>query len=659
MSESKAVFLSYCSDDAAAAQRVAESLREAGISVWFDRDELRGGDAWDNSIRKQIRECALFVPVISANTEEREEGYFRREWNLAVERTLDMLEGKPFLVPVVIDETSERDGKVPAKFRSVQWTKLTNGNPSPAFVAHVQRLVRRGTQASASNPITGVETSAPSAQATRSRRRFVYGLGTLATLALAIAAWFLFDAGHRSEPSPPATQAIPEKSIAVLPFIDTSEKKDQEYFSDGLADELLQLLGRLPDLRVAARTSAFSFKGKPDDIQTIAHKLLVAYVLEGSVRRAGNMLRISVQLVRASNGYQVWSQTYDRKVDDIFKIQDEIASAVARELKTSLGAGAAPAKTGTGNKEAYFLFLRAREAVFRGRDYAKAAKQFQEITKLDPGYAPAWAWLSNMLQSQMVESRQVKPDEHIWEDARNAALKAISLDPQEPTGYVSLGQVLMEHDRDFSGARAQYERARALDPNDWSLLLYSAILERALANFDEAIAIINRSVAVDPLNGLTYGLLAETSYLAGRIDEAQYALDRVKNIYGEYSWTHFVSGKIALARGKYAEAIADFERMRPESAGRAEGLVKANFSLDKRSESDAVLASFESKHADDDSLGIAAAHAYRGEIEPAIQWLERAYRQREELDDLKSDPDFKSLRTDPRYQQLLRKLRLS
>jgi len=339
-----AVFLSHASQDADAARRICDALRAAGIEVWFDQSELRGGDVWDRRIREQIHECRLFMPIISANTESRVEGYFRREWKLAVDRTHDLSERVAFLVPVVIDSTLELKADVPDAFRHVQWTRLPGGETAPAFVERVRRLL-----CPSAEPETVPAGVAPrslathplgSASAARGTWRSIFwGLTLVAVVAIVVvyyaSQWFWVGPHRGGEPPRPPTavpgaEAIPQKSIAVLPFVDMSEHKDQEYFSDGLAEELLDLLSQVPDLRVPARSSSFYFKGRNDDIATIASKLRVAHLLEGSVRRSGKRIRVTAQLIRADNGYHLWSKTYDRDVRDIFQVQDEILTA-ARE----------------------------------------------------------------------------------------------------------------------------------------------------------------------------------------------------------------------------------------------------------------------------------------------------------------------------------------
>ena len=352
-----AVFLSYASEDASAAERIASALRAAGIEVWFDKSELRGGDVWDRQIRKQIHDCALFVPVISVHSDARHEGYFRREWRLAVERAGDMSERVAFLVPVVIDDTYESRADVPDRFREVQWTRLPDGETSPAFVARIQKLLVPDVPDSAA----GAAPTPPGSTVARASKRSLHPnwpsnavLWVISALVAAGLAYLIAEslwrpqhsqatpASQRSASSTnaaPSTAAAfnpPPHSIAVLPFVNMSGDKEQEYFSEGLTEELLNSLSRINELQVAARTSSFSFQGEHPDIATVAHKLNVGAVLEGSVRRSAHTVRVTTQLINGITGFHVWSETYDRNLGDVLRLQTEIATAVASALKVTL-----------------------------------------------------------------------------------------------------------------------------------------------------------------------------------------------------------------------------------------------------------------------------------------------------------------------------------
>ncbi len=367
-----AVFISYASQDALAAERIAASLRAAGIDVWLDQSELRGGDVWDASIRKQIKTCALFLPIISRNTHARDEGYFRLEWKLAVDRCHLMAADKAFLVPVVIDDTRDDDERVPDRFREVQWSRLPGGANTDSFVEHVRQLLEPASSKPATpnlrpaSPIAAASTrSLPTAS-----RSFVPWI--VSSLLILVTGYFVVDKlvlPARSVPRAEAPAAEPAPafnppahSIAVLPFTNMSGDKEQDYFSDGLSEELLNSLARITELQVAARTSSFYFKGEHADLATIARKLNVASILEGSVRRSGHTIRVNAQLNNALTGYHLWSQTYDRDLGDVLKLQTDIATAVATALKLTL-LGDIAAKTeigGTRNPAAFDAYCAPR-----------------------------------------------------------------------------------------------------------------------------------------------------------------------------------------------------------------------------------------------------------------------------------------------------------
>jgi TolB-like protein len=374
----RAVFLSYASQDAEAAQRLCTALRAAGVEVWFDQSELRGGDAWDALIRRQIKGCYLFVPIISANTQSREEGYFRREWNLAVARTLDMAGGRAFVLPIIIDSTPDSHAIVPEKFREFQWTRLPAGGNTNGFVKDICRLLLLEAMAPVATTVwqSALPTSSVLAASTRSiprtTRSFVpWIVGGLLSLVLGYLVVHEFVMSKRSVPAAeaPGTAAAPAfnpppHSIAVLPFTNISGDKEQDYFSDGLSEELLNSLARINELQVAARTSSFSFRGEHADLATIAHKLNVASVLEGSVRRSGQTIRVTAQLNNAVTGYHLWSQTYDRDLGDVLKLQTDIANAVAGALKIRLFGDVASRVEigGTRSPAAFDAYLRASNA---------------------------------------------------------------------------------------------------------------------------------------------------------------------------------------------------------------------------------------------------------------------------------------------------------
>ena len=528
---SRAVFLSYASEDAPAAQRIAEALRSAGIEVWFDREELRGGDAWDESIRDQIKACALFMPVISANAHARVEAYFRLEWKLAIDRSHRMAPKQPFLLPVVIDDTPQSDDAIPDRFREVQWSRLPGGHATPAFVERVRRLLSPESNAPTGNAMLASSGVAP---AIKEPGRASWWskpalLAIVAVLGVSLA-YFVVNkfwiskhvAASTQAPSiasgtaTPAAFNPPPHSVAVLPFVNMSGDKDQEYFSDGLTEEILNSLTRISELQVSARTSSFSFKGKDADISTIAHKLNVGSVLEGSVRRAGNTVRITAQLINATTGFHLWSQDYDRDLSNVLQLQTEIANAVANALKVTLLSGFATKIEigGTRNPAAFDAYLRGSSAYVARHnvdDVKTAISAYSEAIRLDPDYARAFAARAAALT--VYGAASTAPE------AVADALKAISLAPELGEAHLALADAYAQ-ELDFSRANDEYERALALAPGNAQVLRSYGDFAVSMGNVAAGLAAARRAVELDPLNRTSHYALAVALRHAHRYQEA-------------------------------------------------------------------------------------------------------------------------------------------
>jgi TolB-like protein len=682
---SRAVFLSYASQDAGAARRICEALRAAGIEVWFDQSELRGGDAWDAAIRRQIKNCALFIPVISGNTHAREEGYFRLEWKLAVDRSHLMTTNRTFLLPVAIDQTGDDDEQVPDRFRELQWTRLPAGETPPAFVERVLRLLapahhplpvaaplpEASVQATGSLPAIRAPISLEATQSVRptAKFRFSWVLVAAAVIVaigyLAISRWSLnkhsIDAGQGSLTTAlsaaPAQNAIPEKSIAVLPFVDMSEKHDQEYFSDGLTEELLDLLSQVPDLHVPARTSSFYFKGKAEDVATIAQKLRVAHVLEGSVRKAGTTIRITAQLIRADNGYHLWSKAYDRDVKDIFKVQDEIAAEVVEALKAKLLPTQELAnRHRTANTEAYTQYLLGNQ--FRLRDSQVpnqlALEAYKKAVALDPDYAAAYSGVSD---TEWRIADQTTGEAAGYERAAAAADKAIQLAPDSPEGYWARGQLRNSYYFDWQGAQADFEKALVLDPNYVQASVDEALLLATTGHMQEGVEMLRKAVALDPMSVQARRRLAWLLMHSGQFSEAREAISRVLDINPQGD-PLFYASQLEILTGRPREALAALPGVDKEGENIVRSL--AEYSLGHAPEAQRSLDFLLTHHANVWGYQIAEVYAWRGERDKAFEWLERSYRQRDGgLTYMIYDRWLANLRGDPRYRALLRKLKLS
>jgi serine/threonine protein kinase/predicted Zn-dependent protease len=451
-------------------------------------------------------------------------------------------------------------------------------------------------------------------------------------------------------------------SIAVLPFADMSPNKDQEYFSDGLAEELTNELAKVPGLKVAGRSSAFQFKGKNEDLRRVGQKLNVANILEGSVRREGSRVRITAELTKADDGFQLWSEEYNTEMKDIFVVQDEIARAVTGALQAKLlGASAAPiaARSRSTNPDAYQAFLQAQYFLHRGGekgDFDKALAYADQAIKLDANYPPAWALRSAIL-SLAAETDFIDKNEG-FRRAREDAERAITLDPNLAAGYLSLAGVHLNYDLDWEGAKASVDKAAALEPRSTDLLGYRSELQEMLGHLDEAIELRKQAIAIDPLQALSYVHLGTLLYEAGRYEEANAALQKARELDPQNVFVHYLLGQVLLAQGRPQEAIVEMQRETADSY-KLPLAALAYYSLGRRQASGVALRELIGTHANDGAFQIAEVYAYRGEADKALEWLDRAYQQHDSgLTDLKADPLLKSLRQNPRYIELLKKMRL-
>jgi adenylate cyclase len=676
---SKAVFLSYASQDAQAARHICEALRAAGVEVWFDQSELRGGDSWDRQIRQHIHDCALFVPIISRTTQARLEGYFRREWRLAVDRTHDMADGKAFLVPVVIDDTNDQHAEVPEAFRAVQWTRLPGGQTPPVFVERVLRLLSPEpphasvrSQPPATAPFEVAASSSVAATTARLRpavlliAAVVVIAGGYAAIDRFVLSKHVAPAGLAPAPTvqsaAPTLAAIPEKSIAVLPFVDMSEKRDQEYFSDGLSEELIDHLAHSADLKVIARTSSFQFKGKNEDVRSIAGKLGVANVLEGSVRTSGHAVRITAQLIRASDGTHLWSQSYDRQVSDIFKVQDEIAATVVEALKATMTGDMSESSGKERNIEAYNLLLKGNFIYERSHpgDSDLAIEQYKHALQLDPNYALAWAKLARVFIVQGLGAKSSKSEYE--SKARDALQRALAIDPDLAVAHRWLGRIHLNYRWDWNAARSELERAISLDPSgiEGGLAREDLMIMTALTTgrFEDVVRQLYLDESRNPLDTSTLNVLGWLLYYGGRLEESATLLHRLLELDPAYDGAHSEAAQTFLLMGRNSDALDEAEKEGDET-NKLPMLALIYWAMDRKNDADLALRQLEGKSAGVAAYDIGTVHAYRGEADAALTWLERAYEQRDSgMVFLKIDPLLRILHGNPRYRALMRKMNL-
>jgi len=707
---SRAVFLSYASQDAEPARRICEALRAAGIEVWFDQSELRGGDAWDLNIRRQIRECALFIPIISAQTTSRPEGYFRLEWAVAEQRTQMIARNKAFIIPVCVDATPDSVPDLPESFQRVQWTRLPDGTTPPAFCQRIATLLGMTAAPAATAPApastsTSTPTPAPAPAPTptptasppqwRPGRWMALGVALLLVVigAFAFKPWRLIATrsavnatGHAATgptASPGASEnaefgtnrrsdapgaaalliseggagAAPERSIAVLPFTDMSEKKDQEYFSDGLSEELIDLLAKVPDLRVPARTSSFYFRDQHATIAEIARALSVTHVLEGSVRKAGTTIRVTAQLIRADNGYHLWSETYDRDLKDVFKVQDEIAGRVVEQLKLTLPASASASTARTANTAAYNEYLLGRKFLDQPTPEAQksAVESFNKAIALDPGYAAAYARLAEAEASL----GDLIGDPGALARASAAADRAIALAPGSADGYSARAFLRSTFLWDWSGASADFSRALSIDPNDSDTLFLDSNLLSTKGQLGDALLQLDKAIRIDPLVATFYSLRGRLLLDSGNLPAARAAFQQLLRINPAHPHANVDIATIELLGGRPEQALVDLQQ--PGAPGwRLIGTAMIEYSLGHQDQSQQALDQLIATSAQYGAYQIAEVYAWRGQNDQAFQWLERAYSQHDGgLTEVKIDPVLASLRTDPRYQPFLVKMKLA
>jgi adenylate cyclase len=468
----------------------------------------------------------------------------------------------------------------------------------------------------------------------------------------------------------PADTDMP--SIAVLPFVNLSRDEENEYFADGLADELLNMLSKIRGVRVASRTSAFYFKGKDVDLATVAQKLNVAAVLEGSVRKSGNRVRITAQLIQVSTDSHLWSETYDRELTEIFAVQDDIAKSVVTELRAALLGEASSAMAAAqvaaevetlgrgrgGNAEAYRLYLQGSFFIDRRlrEENARGMGMLRQALALQPDFALAWTGLARGYRHEAENfSAAVAPS---YAQARAAAQRALELAPERVEGHIELGRIRTS-DWDWQGAEAALARALQLAPENAEALLAAGVLARIRGQLPEAIAFGRRAVALDPLSVDGHQELARTLVAAGQLDAAEDSIRTAMDLNPSTGLLHARLGTIRMMQGRPEEANTAYRKELLEYA-RLLGSALAYHALGQAADSDTALNALVEQYGDSCAYQIVEILAFRGDIEGAFEWLERAYAQRDHgLHAVLHSVFLNNLRGDPRWRVFLSKLGLA
>lgn len=447
-----------------------------------------------------------------------------------------------------------------------------------------------------------------------------------------------------------------DRSIAVLPFVNMSGDADQEYFSDGIAEEMLNLLAQISELRVISRSSSFSFKGRDLEIPEIAERLNVGHVLEGSVRKSGNRIRITAQLIDARTDTHLWSANYDRELDDIFAIQDEIATTIVEQLKLTLLSGV-PTSRPT-DPEAYVLFLQGRHLLDRytRESLVRAGGLYQRVLDIDPNYPPALKGLAEVLANQT--GMGLIPMEGSIERAWALVGRAAALDPGYADAWSGLGSMHQYWSGDLQAAAENFARAVELGPNQASIMGDAGIFAIYLGRLEQAMALLQRQVELDPISPTGYDQLGRVLLGAGRMDEALAQYRTVLDLSPDRVGAHFTMGAAHLLKGDYDSALAAMEN-EPYEPIRLAGLSIVQHSMHNTDASDTALSELIEKYTDEADYIIGYTHAWRGETDLAFEALARAEQSGEPMAALNITPWFESIKSDPRWDEMLERLGLS
>ena len=659
-----AVFISYASKDAAVATSLVAALERGGLVCWIAPRDVKAGALYAEAIIRAISSARALVLVLSQSAIA--SAHVGKEIERASSKRLPIIalriDAAP-LTPAFEYFLSES-----------QWVEAAAGHVEATYGKLTEAIL----DAERSDPrwlgaATGLGAGSPSgapAVPRRNRIAFAAAVGVVAlavVLALSTAVWHSKHAPLEAQlpaaaatlaaPTPtPAASAVSDKSIAVLPFTDMSEKQDQGYFSDGLSEDLINLLAKVPELQVPARASSFYFQGQHVTIAEIAKALSVAYVLEGSVSKAGDTIRVRTELIRAANGYDVWSESYDRELRDIFKVQDEIAGRVVTALRAALPA-TQPVRDGhtTNNPEAYNQYLLGRALQLREDipGFQNALKAYRKAIALDPNYPDAYVGLAYA---------EVRLGDDLGDPtgtarALSAAEHAIALAPNAAAGYASRAFLRAYYLWDWEGARQDIDHARTLDPSAQVDNVAAGLVE-AEGRLTDSIALRTRLTQRDPLVPLNWVMLGVSLFDANRSAEARAAYERALEINPDFSPARIALAELELYAGHPERALVQAQAD-PARQYQLLGTALAEFSLHHPHESQQALDELIRTEASAMAYQIAEIYAWRGEKDLAFTWLDRAYAQKDAgLPNLKADLILASLRTDPRFGALLRKMKL-
>lgn len=657
----RTVFISYASQDAAVANAIVQALEKGGLRCWIAPRDVTPGSHYADHIMSAISGAKALVLVLSASA-------------LASKHVSKEVERAASKGRSIIALRTDAAPLTPAFeyfLSESQWIDVGAGGVAAVAAKLVEAVRSHVDLAVATGPVTAPVTAGRSVAPPL--RRWV--ISAVAVVFTALFGYFVVDKFWVSKHAvgehavaaltpvtAPVAPTISEKSIAVLPFVDMSEHYDQGYFCDGLTEELISRLAQAPELKVIARTSSFQFKGKSDDVRIIAGKLAVANLIEGSIRRSGAHVRVTVQLVRAADGAHIWSQSYDREVRDTLKIQDDIADSVAKMLAVSLHLDA---RNTPSMSEAYVLFLRAREIDERlgnnESNYHAAIKRLEEVVKLDPKLGVAWADLSRMQQAFYLDYPEAGDRNAARATSLRAAERALQLAPQLAESHMALARILMYFDWEWARAEAEMQRALALSPSNAVVQRNAFYLSTFLGRWDEALQHATKATELDPLSADNFQRLGQAQANVYAFAQAESAYRTFLKLAPNSDGAHSALAGILWYQGRKSEAVAENDREADE-ASRLQGQSYIQLKLGHPQESTQALNAFVGKYGRSRPFVVGILYADLGRLDEAFRWWDRAISERDVsaayLLSATRDTDLSGIGSDPRFKALVKKMKL-
>jgi adenylate cyclase len=648
-------FLSYASADAEIAKEVCAYVEAKGLRIWMAPRDVPAGAQYADALVRAINASGCLLLILSEHSVD----------SAHVSKEVERASSKRKPIVAIRIDAAQLTPAFEYFLSESQWVEAGDGLEAalPRLTEDLRKLVA----GAPGNTIARGERppAAAAIRAVRPRATPPLALSIIGALLLAGGgAWWLGKScgWWMQSPGNTAAAGAAENSVAVLPFTDLSEKKDQQYFSDGLSVELIDLLGKIPSLRVPARTSSFYFRDKPATLADIGKMLKVSHVLEGTVQKSGSALRVSAELVNVADDSRMWSETYDRTLNDVFKVQDDIANSVVSALRVTMLGGAELRAAPTTNSEAHLAYLRGIERLTDSTDitYEEAVAALHKAVELDPNFAQAWMALAGVLTGGFVGDGQ-GTYESVRREAVDALHRSLVLNPRSALAHAMLAEIFYQMDWTPEPAHAELARTLAIDPREGLAIWLKGYMADSEGRFDEAIAMHNQSRDLDPLQTDNYRQLGNAYYRSGRFDEGIAILRDLKKRIPLASTVHYRLGLILLAQSKPDEALSEFQ-LEEQHDFQLLGPPLALDRLGRRQESDKLLADAMTHETVTNGAAyqVALIYANRGDADHAFEWLERGFQQRDAgMLWMKYDPLLRPLNHDPRFKAILEKMHQS